>query len=394
MAAPPIPLVVNQCGQCYGMPPECVHGQVAATACSRFTPAAAGARNAQGQYSVVFNQSLPSEVRSSSGAFIDSLTNYQLAAPAAYAAGTPEAAIHGGAGGVTLITLSAAISVCRDYPALLRRIHDEVTALFNAAPNQAEVARINGALAQINHVEDMDTRKLQTAASSATPTQLQEKEYPLATLFQVVVRSVEKGLNLHQKADEMLDVVSGKRYVPFVGQTKCSSGSKLIYSLSTFIQTCNQVQDLAPSVYRDFYRTVMLLEETDGHVFAQEMVDATLRQLDERHHQSIVSLMASGAHHTIVGGMREARMKAKTLPIKDQRFDPNHPQYDPRSRINFGKVDDPVGGKGAGIITNYKNGDKVKCNRFHAKPQKPCTAGVPREAKYKQSDWGLCAYDH
>ena len=57
------------------------------------------------------------------------------------------------------------------------------------------------------------------------------------------------------------------------------------------------------------------------------------------------------------------------------------------SKITFGPVTQPIGGRGVGWI------DKP-CKCFHANPQKACTGGIPPGQGFPKHFVGLCAYNH
>jgi len=213
----------------------------------------------------------------------------------------------------------------------------------------------------------------------------------MATLFQVVVKATEQGIEVEPDTTEMYDSALGKRYVPFAKATKCSSGSKLMYALIVFCSTMTQLKKLAPCVWQEFLRKVMFVEVANGYLMGQEFVDAVLRKLDELIYPSITDFLRSGEHNRILDELRHMVI----TPIKPGGPGPSDIKNpDPRPRIKFGEVTTPLGGRGAGIITNFKTKVPTKCNRFHASPQGNCTAGVPSGAGYPADQVGLCAYQH
>ena len=62
-----------------------------------------------------------------------------------------------------------------------------------------------------------------------------------------------------------------------------------------------------------------------------------------------------------------------------------------RRYMVWGKVDKPVGGRGAAIAVDAKK-VPLKCLYFHATPRGSCELGVPAGDKSEQA--GLCAYQH
>ena len=165
-----------------------------------------------------------------------------------------------------------------------------------------------------------------------------------------------------------------------------------MYALVVFCSTITQLKDLAPCVWQEFLRRVMFVETANGFLLAQEFVDAVLRKLDEKTYPSITDFMRAGEHNRIIDELRHLVIN----PIKPNAVVPpgTVPTGDPRPRIKFGEVIRPLGGRGAGIITNFKTKVPTKCNRFHASPQGNCTAGVPSGAGYPADQVGLCAYQH
>ena len=388
-----MPLMTDQCPKCFSFPPVCTKGRTATDVCGRYHKDPAAARNANGTYDPDFLNNIPIEVRAVPSSFLDTLTNYQIAAPGGYTAGSPEANIEAAPGTVSLTTLSRGVTVAIDRPGLRREIKDAMRALLDAGTNGPETARIQVALGEINQAEMVETQSRKPPESTSSTHHL-ENTYPISTLFQTITKNVERGTEVKPDASEMLDTVTGKRYIPFAKATKASCASKFMYALMVFVDTMGSVQGHAPSVWREFSRRCMLLESSDGFLMAQEFVDASLRCLDEKRFTSIVDLFARGEHNQIIGDLRSLRVAPVPDLHKDPRLDKNSPKFDPRTKINFGPVTKPLGGDGAGICTNFKTKVQIKCNRFHATPQKACTAGVPKEAQYDQSKWGLCAYLH
>ena len=382
-------LGADQCNQCYQCRPICEHGYDAAITCKLFTPDVVGSRGANGVHSSTMRNTLPKEARLVADTFIDSLTNYTTAAPAALP--TAEAAIAADFTTIVAGNLGTAVKLARARPGLTNDIQDSVMELLNGTPTAGEVTRINAAISQINHVQSI------SEIAKATPTdksasQHLEATYPMATLFQVVVKATEQGIEVRPDTTEMYDSALGKRYVPFARATKCSSGSKLMYALIVFCSTMTQLKKLAPCVWQEFLRKVMFVEVANGYLMGQEFVDAVLRKLDELIYPSITDFLRSGEHNRILDELRHMVI----TPIKPGGPGPSDikREVDPRPRIKFGEVTRPLGGRGAGIITNFKTKVATKCNRFHASPQGNCTAGVPAGAGYPADQVGLCAYQH
>ena len=62
-----------------------------------------------------------------------------------------------------------------------------------------------------------------------------------------------------------------------------------------------------------------------------------------------------------------------------------------RRHIVWGKVTEPVGGRGASMVTDANRQPK-KCHCFHDKPRRPCQDGIP--VGHVSGLAGLCAYMH
>ena len=382
-------LATGQCDQCFECRPICFHGHDPNLDCGQFTRNVLGSRGANGVHSAVVRNTLPKEARLVADSFIDSLTNYKSAAPAALP--VAEAAVAADLTTIGVANLGTAVKLARARTGMADDIHDNVSNLLNGTPSAGEITRINAALGQINHVQIV----AETAASKPTdksPSQHLESTYPMATLFQFVVKATEQGVDLRPDTTELYDSALGKRYVPFAKTTKCSSGSKLMYALIVFCSTMTQLNNLAPCVWQEFLRKVMFVEVANGYLLAQEFIDAVLRKLDELTYPSITDFLRSGEHNRILDELRHMVI----TPIKPGQLGPTGivKEQDPRPRIKFGQVTTPLGGRGAGIITNFKTKVATKCNRFHATPQGNCTAGVPDGAGYAADQVGLCAYQH
>ena len=63
-----------------------------------------------------------------------------------------------------------------------------------------------------------------------------------------------------------------------------------------------------------------------------------------------------------------------------------------RRHMEWGKVNKPVGGRGAALVVDGKSKVPLKCLHFHATPRGSCELGVPAGDKSGQA--GLCVYKH
>ena len=217
----------------------------------------------------------------------------------------------------------------------------------------------------------------------------QQTNYPLATLFQLVVKTVEKGVDASNVSQEFLDTVTGKKYVPFAKATKITSVGNFMYAVHIFVISAQSIKKEAPSVYFQFAREMKRANDSGGFAFGQKYCDAILRGLDEGIFENLVQFFKSGEHNRIY---TEMWSEHDTTVPKDLR---SKDKNDPRQKIIFGPVTTPLGGKGAGVITNFKTGERTKCSRFHATPQGKCTAGIPAgDPRFTPDQVGLCAYTH
>ena len=250
-------LASDQCDQCFECRPICFHGHDATVNCGQFTRNVLGSRGANGVHSSAVRNTLPKEARLVADSFIDSLTNYKSAAPAALQ--VAEAAVAADLTTIGVANLGTAVKLARARPGMADDIHDNISNLLNGTPSAGEITRVNAALGQINHVQIV----AETAASKPTdksPSQHLESTYPMATLFQFVVKATEQGVDVRPDTTELYDSALGRRYVPFAKTTKCSSGSKLMYALIVFCSTMTQLNNLAPCVWQEFLRKVMFVE--------------------------------------------------------------------------------------------------------------------------------------
>ena len=162
-----------------------------------------------------------------------------------------------------------------------------------------------------------------------------------------------------------------------------------MYCLMIFVTTSCQISNEAPFVYFSLQKEMKRACLIKGHVAAQAYLDAFLRTMDSGVFTNPLAIIAAGEHNRIYDEVMT--LFSAKIPDKDRTKDP----LDPRKRITFGKVTTPLGGKGAGVISNWTTGDKMKCNRFHSTPQKECSAGVPAgDPRFTADQVGLCAYLH
>ena len=212
--------------------------------------------------------------------------------------------------------------------------------------------------------------------------------YPQAMLFQSVVKAHMRGAESHDDSKEMFDPSTGKTYVPFTSSIKVVTTTQLMYCVHTYVTTMIGLKNEAPRVYFEFVRDVARVADDKGARFAQEYVDLLLRYLDDKRFPSMVTLYNTGEPS------RTFTELAARQPLPDKSklgADVNSAfmgRLDgPNGRCKFGPVTTPVGGKGAGWIPR-------SCNRFHATPSRPCTAGIPEGEGFPSNIVGLCAFQH
>ena len=75
-----------------------------------------------------------------------------------------------------------------------------------------------------NHKATMETK---LTGKASTSSEYREKNYPQATIFQDIIKSVAKGIEPADDSKEMFDPVTGKTYVPFAKSIKLDSQANL-----------------------------------------------------------------------------------------------------------------------------------------------------------------------
>jgi hypothetical protein len=375
------------CPCCYQDDPICSKGNDSTQACTGFTPSAQSCRLVDGNYNVSFRSTLPLEARSADGVHLDHLTNYSTTAAGTVILSASETGIKDDMTTVALNNLGDVLTLAEKRPGLVPQLRQNVSRLLNASPNAAQSSVISSALTQLNSLEAKSFKDIH-AGSIASTTVYKVSNYPLATLFQNIVKSVERGNDATSEGQqEMLDVSTGKKLIPFEKATKVSSDANFMYAVHVFVTSVTAIKNEAPKVYFTFSKEMRRACVVGGHLFAQQYADALLKSLDEGLFKDPVSLFLMGEHNRIYDEVWSAKNISKPGRIlKD---------VDTFQRIKFGPVTTPLGGKGAGVVLDPKTKQKIKCNRFHATPQQPCTAGIPKDdPRYGADMVGLCAYAH
>jgi hypothetical protein len=374
------------CPCCYQDDPICPKGNDPSKECTGFTPSAQSCRQVDGNYSVSFRSTLPSEIRSADGVHLDHLTSYASGVGGTNVLSTEESNISNDLTTIALGNIGDVLTLAEKRPALMPQLRQGVSRLLNAGPNAAQSNIISSALTQLNSLETSGLKDIH-AGSIASTTVFKVSNYPMATLLQNIVKAVEKGNDATAEVQhEMLDVATGKKVIPFEKSTKVTSDVNFMYSIHVFVTSITAIKKEAPKVYYTFSKEMKRACSVGGYLFAQQYADAILRSLDEGLFKDPVSLFLMGEHNRIYDEIWSQRSTTKSI-----RLNPN----DSFQRIKFGPVTTPVGGKGAGVVLDPKTKQKIKCNRFHATPQQPCTAGIPKDdPRYGADMVGLCAYAH
>ena len=384
------------CPQCYQSPPLCDHGVTPGNACCLFTPEPSTVRLASGDYPQSMRVTLPGEMRTLDARNIDSVIGYTKPIPATEVLIAEETAIANDFTTVAFNNVGHALSLGEKRPAHLRSVRTAILNLLNTATTQAHSAICQNGLQELDR---LNTRQAASALTNqmgqvTTTTAYQQGNYPKATMFQTVVKAVEKGTEAIAPTEATyLDASSGKLYVPFEKSTKVTSAENFMYCMSIFITTLTCLTKEAPFVYYSLQKEMKRACLGKGHVAAQAYMDAFLRTMDMGIFTNPLSIIAAGEHNRLYDEVM-AGFPAKQKELRDKGELSKDP-LDPRRRITFGKVTTPMGGKGAGVINDWTTGNKTKCNRFHSTPQKECSAGVPAgDPRFKADQVGLCAYLH
>ena len=373
--------MANVCTQCFMA--TCPHAANNAVACSAFTPAPSGARLANGNYAATFRNTLPWEVRNLDGAHIDNLVGgVQVVNPVVNLTAV-EQGIFDDLNTITAANLGTVRSMAEKRPAKRVEIIDQLNTLLNGPPAAATVTNVNSAIESIRALNVADN----AGGGVTSTTEYRQVNFPLATLFQSIVKAVERGTEVIADQREMLDTATGKKYIPFEKATKATCDANLMYAVHIFVMSVTALKKEAPQVYHTFSNEIRRVCVVNNTSVAHEYADAILRGVDGGVFANIKVLFAAGEHNRIYEEVRDnskVKRKAEDTPRGG----------DPRARIKFGPVATPIGGPGAGVITDYATGRKKKCTRFHASPQQPCSAGLPDGDPRWAGKVGWCAFEH
>jgi hypothetical protein len=356
-----------------------------------FTPILRDVRTANGDYAHNVRTTLPTEVRELDANNLDAVIGYTTPTPAETALTADETNLLNDLTTLAFNNAGTALSLAEKRPAQILPVRGQFLTLLNTATTAVQSSIVNNALSEVDRLRARQETKIKAGESGASHTtvEYQQNNYPLATMFASIVKSVEKGQELSgPSAGSYLDPSTGKQYIPFEKTTKVTSPENFMYSVMIFVTSICQIKREAPFVYFALTKEMKRACLFKGHVAGQAYMDAFLRALDQGVFSNPVALVAAGEHNRI---FEETIGHLTKVPTEDRTKDP----LDPRKKIKFGPVTTPIGGAGAGIITNWTTGQKMKCTRFHANPKQACTAGVPAgDPRFKPEQVGLCAYAH
>jgi len=363
-----------------------MHGQNPATRCAALTfTDALNQRLANGNYTNAMRCSLPVEASQLDGTHLDHLIGYTPAVAAVLTLSGAEdllvTAMADDSAGVGSFGSMANLAV--RFPQHIDEIRRTVNRLLTVctAPQSAQAGIVLGELSRLEGVTSTASKII------TTPAEFKIVNYPQATLFQTIIKNVEKGDSAVDDSRELFDPSTGKKYIPFSKSTKASSDVNLMLGLQIFVITLAGLKKQSPQVYFRLTKEIARVITSHGYKAAHEHLDGILRKLDEGVFPNVVMLFRSGEHNRILQDQDAARGKpeVKARDSKDK-------EKDPRQRVKFGEVTKPLGGPGAGIINDYKTQAPKLCTRFHAVPQQECSAGVPVGHPSNKAGW--CAFKH
>jgi len=333
---------------------------------------------------------MPFEARQLDGQHIDRLFGYTVVAAAPIVATAADNTLIAGltADTVVLGDVGTIIGLVERFPVQAVAARRNLNRLLSTA-NGAQTAQIGIAYVEIARTV---VNAASTPALPATTTaQYKVVNYPLATLFQTIVRNVEKGEDHLEDKNELFDPSTGKKYIPFAKAPKVTSDVHLMYALNVFTTTVLGLTKQAPVVYFRLTKEIGRVASVRGYRKAQEYLDAILRKLDEGVFDNPVALFKSGEQNRLLMDL-EVTWGPLCQPVDEEEKDKKPPRTDPRARIKFGPVTQPLGGPGAAVINDFTTKQPKLCTRFHHVPQQACTAGL--SAGHPSGKEGQCAFKH
>ena len=260
------------CVQCFEI--TCPHGVTPATPCINFAFTNANAhRNPDGSYPAAMRNTLPFEVRQLDEHHIDRLSGHTVVTAAPIVASAAENTLIAGlaADTVVLSDVGTIIGLVERLPAQAPDAKRNLNRLLSTA-NGAQTAQIGIAYTEIARA--VTAAASTPALTATTTTEYKVVNYPLATLFQNIIRNVEKGEDNMEDKTEMFDPSTGKKYIPFAKAPKVSSDINLMYSLMVFTTTVQGLTKQAPIVYFRLTKEIGRVATIRGCRKAQEYLDA------------------------------------------------------------------------------------------------------------------------
>ena len=364
------------CPQCYESDAAiCPKAGDVNAQCSGFCLNSLDERTGLGEYSASLRQTLPQATRTADSVHLDALLGHTpspLVQPELTDA--EQNVIDNDFTTLADNNLSLAVAICLKRPNMRAAVEARMDEIANGA-NANVTARLTHVANRIasNHALQKDKIK---DCKPGTGTAYKQMTNPQATLFQTIVKSHVRGVEMSEDPKEMFDTTTGKTYVPFGQSIKVNTSGQLMYCAHTFVATMIALKGEAPKVYFEFMRDVARVVDDKGPKFGQEYVDLLLRYLDGKRFPSMVALYKTGEPtRTFTELVMKNPLAAQQTPTKPPRpSDYNIPVGKIESpagngRVPYGPVAVALGGPGAGWI-------KKKCNRFHADPQRPCSAGI------------------
>jgi len=341
-------------------------------------------RLANGTYSMALHSSLPVEASQLDGTHLDRLIGYVPAAPAAIVMTAGETALVVSMTGDTAVAADFGnmSNLAMRFPQNISEVRRTVNRLLTTC-TVAQATQASIVLGELRRLEEVASEKISKAS---TPAEFKVIHYPRATLFQTIIKNVEKGDGAQDDTRELFDPSTGKKYIPFEKSTKASCDVNLMLGLQIFVTTLAGLKNESPQVYFRLTKEVARVTISHGYRFAHEHLDAILKKLDEGVFPNVVVLFRSGEHNRILQDLDAVRGTPALKPKEKAK------EKDTRTRIIFGTVTTPLGGPGAGVITDFKTRLPKLCTRFHATPQQECSAGLPDGHPSGKAGW--CAFKH
>ena len=400
--------VNRACPGCYELAPRCNKGNDPTARCAGDVADAAANRVGDGRYATALSNSLPMEAQNAAGMAIQTLT-HQVTAAAAFPAGSAEELLMSTPVNLVFKDMPTMVIICTRFIDQIAVFKPLAMALMGTASiTNAQLGICKYGLDELSKLEDRqckqtsDTRAQTTAEFTNTQT-------PRVSIFQTITKSVEKGNHSLPAGQEMLDLATGRKMVPFEKAIKITSSGNMMYIMYLYVTTISGLLREAFKVYDHFMRDVNLVVTSRGHFYAQDYVTRILESLDMKIYSNMPQLYSMGEHNRIASILAGTHNNVGGQGLQyDADYHPPAPGAgnpgggaaggagnDPRKRIHFGPIKQPIGGAGAGVITDWKTKKPQKCNRFHATPQLACTAGIPEnDPRFTPAQVGLCAYQH